>query len=339
MQLPDYDFLPAPLWLITILHLVTLTLHFLAMNFMLGGVLIVLFGRFEDRWSNPTVKKFVVLFPSIMAATVTFGVAPLLFLQVVYPKQVYAASITSAWFWLGISGAAIWSYYFFYGSSFSKTEGPGRRPLYLLLAMLGLVYISVVYSSVFSMAENPELIANLYAANQSGLVLNTDVGLWIFRWAHMVLGALTVGGFFIGLLGKDDEASFAIGRKVFLYGMIAASLFGLFWLFTLGQAMVGLMRTAGIWYLTIGILLAFGSLHFFFKKQFLGAGLMLFVSVLGMVATRHELRLVQLGDKLANLPVRPQWDVFGLFLICFLAAIGVIAWMLKMFFEGEKAAA
>ena len=74
MSLPDHEFLPGPFWLLTILHLVTLTLHFAAMNFLVGGLLIVLFGRFEDRWQDPTVKRFVKLFPSVMAATVSFGV-------------------------------------------------------------------------------------------------------------------------------------------------------------------------------------------------------------------------------------------------------------------------
>ena len=63
MNLPGYNFLSAPLWLITTLHIVTLSLHFAAMNFMVGGLIIILFGKFEDRWNHPVVKQFVRLFP------------------------------------------------------------------------------------------------------------------------------------------------------------------------------------------------------------------------------------------------------------------------------------
>jgi len=56
MQLPDYNFLSAPLWLVTVLHIVTLTLHFLAMNFVVGGLIAILWGKFTDRWNNPVVK-------------------------------------------------------------------------------------------------------------------------------------------------------------------------------------------------------------------------------------------------------------------------------------------
>ena len=53
MTLPDSSFLPSPLWVITALHVLTLSLHFAAMNFVLGGTLIVLTGRFDRRWEKP----------------------------------------------------------------------------------------------------------------------------------------------------------------------------------------------------------------------------------------------------------------------------------------------
>ena len=140
MNLPDYNFLPAPLWLITVLHILTLTLHFVAMNFMVGGIIVILFGKFENKWQNAVVQKFVKLFPSAMAATVTLGVAPLLFVQLVFHRQTYAASIVSGWFWLGIIVAAIVAYYFLYAGAFSKKK-TGRTGSYLIVA---LVFLAVL---------------------------------------------------------------------------------------------------------------------------------------------------------------------------------------------------
>jgi hypothetical protein len=128
MSLPDYNFLPAPLWLITILHVVTLTLHLTAMNFLFGSLIVVVFGRIDDKWRDPTVKTFVRLLPTAMAATVTLGVAPLLFLQLVYYQQAYAAAIVSAWPWLMIVVAVIFAYYFLYGASFAAEGETGRVP-------------------------------------------------------------------------------------------------------------------------------------------------------------------------------------------------------------------
>ena len=340
MNLPDYNFISAPLWLITVLHILTLTLHFIAMNFLLGGIIIVLLAKLKDKWNDPTIQKFVKMFPNAMAATVTIGVAPLLFVQLVFHRQIYAASIISGWFWLMIILAVIIGYYFLYASSFSK-KTPGNKPVYLSLALICLLYVSFVYSSVFSMAERPEFFKSLYAANQSGFVLNPDLNSYIFRWLHMVLGAVTVGGFFVGLLGRNNPPAFSIGKKFFLYGTLGNALVGFIYLFTLGDILVPFMRSPGIWFLTVGIVLAFGTLHFFFKRRFVIATSMLSVSMLTMVISRHFVRLIKLGAffEPASLPVRPQWSIFFVFLIAFVAALATVWYMLKLFFDNGRAAA
>jgi len=334
MQLPDYNFLSAPLWLITVLHLVTLTLHFIAMNFLVGGIITVLWGKFANRWEHPVVRQFVNLFPVALAATVSLGVAPLLFLQLVFHRQVYAASIVSGWFWLEIIDAVILAYFLLYAASMSQKKGKGRRPIYLVLALICLGYVSFVYSSVFSMLERVDLIAGLYAGNQSGLMINTDFHGYLYRWLHMIFGAITVGGFFVGWLGKDDKPAYEVGRTIFLWGMVVAGIFGTFYLISLGPLLKPFMRTPGIWSLTLGIILSAGSLHFYFKKKFVGAAAMVFVSLFAMVVTRHYVRLLNLAGNFepSTIPIRAQWSIFVIFLLFFVIAIGVVWYMVRMFF-------
>jgi len=335
MNLPDSNFLPAPLWLVTTLHVVTLSLHFAAMNFVLGGILVVLSARFDRRWDNPAVRRLIALLPSVMAATVTFGVAPLLFLQLVYPLQMYPASIVSAWFFLLVVPAVIVAYYFLYAASFAVKGGTSAAtPNYLWPALLGLLYVSLVYSSVFSMAEHPDLIRRLYAQGQGGLQWNPSAGDYAFRWLHMLLGALTVGGFFAGVLGREDAAIFSIGKRVFGYGMAAASAAGLAYLFSLGYLLGALMHTPGIWALAAGIVLSLGSLHLYFKRHFVIAGTALFTSLLLMVTTRHELRLLRLQGSFdpVSWRVAPQWVAFLIFLLSFAAAAVLVVYMLRLFF-------
>jgi hypothetical protein len=338
MNLPDYQFLPAPLWLITILHIVTLALHFAAMNFLFGGVVVLLFGRMNDKWQDPTVRTYVKLLPTAMAATVTLGVAPLLFVQLVYYQQVYSASIVSAWVWLGIVDAAIIAYYFFYGASFSVESKPGQLPLFLGISFAMLLFISFVYSTVFSMAERPELYRMLYADNQSGFVVNTDIGSWGFRWLHMLLGAVSVGGFFVGFIGRNNAPAFKLGKSFFLFGMIATMVVGLAYLTTVGDFLVPFMRSPAIWIMMAAIVLSLGSLHFFFKKKWLGAGAMVFSSLLGMVTIRHLLRLIALEGHFdpGTIPVTPQWSAFAVFLVCFIVAIGLIWYMLKLYVTDRR---
>ncbi len=83
--------------------------------------------------------------------------------------------------------------------------------------------------------------------------------------------------------------------------------------------------------------LSLGSMHFFFKKKFLPAGLMLFTSMFGMVATRHILRPIRLDGVFdpSAIPVDPQWSVFAIFLFGFILAIVLIIYMLRLFFAKQ----
>jgi hypothetical protein len=328
MNLPDSQFLAAPLWLLNALHWLTLTLHFVAMNFLVGGILIAIHAGIRKRWDDPTLQKFARMFPAAMAATITLGVAPLLFLQLIYPRQVYAAAIVSGWFWLNVITAVIIAYYAIY-----RAAGRWSAPA-LVLALAGLVYVSLTYSSVFSMAERPDLIRQLYGREQAGTLWNPEAGDWVLRWLHMILGAITVGGFFVGMIGRNDPATYQLGKQYFVVGMILASLAGMAYLLSLQPILAGFMRTPAIWVLTVAVLLSLGALHFFFKKNFCAAGTMLFVSMLGMVYARHTVRLLKLAGEFdpADWRVAPQWGPLAMFLICFVIALAVVAWMLRQFF-------
>jgi hypothetical protein len=339
MTMPDSSFLSAPLWLFTILHILTLSLHFLAMNFVVGGIIVVVFGGFSDRWKDPTVQRFIRLFPTAMALTVTMGIAPLLFVQVVFPHQIYSAAIVSGWYWLFIVPAVLVSYYSLYRASFAIRRETGKPLLPLLLALCATIFVSLVYSSVFSMAENPDLIRRLYAQNQAGTVFNPEIGDYILRWAHMILGAITVGGFLVGFVGRDNPGAFVVGKKFFLVGFVLASLAGMAYLMTLGPYLAAFMRTPAVWSLMIGILLGLGSMHLFFTRKFNLAASLLFPSLVSMVINRHYVRLLKLQGKFdpASWKVETQGFPLVLFLGCFVIAVVAVWYMTALFFRGKAA--
>ena len=328
VTLPGYEFLSVPFWLVTMLHIVTLTLHFAAMNFLFGGLIVLLTGRFEGRWQHPIVQRYVTLLPSAMAATITLGVAPLLFTQLVYHRQVYSAAIISAWFWLAILALAAVVYYLLYGASFASAAG-GRRTRLLVPAALLLLVISFLYSSVFSMAERPDAMKALYAANQSGWVLNPH---------HMVLGAIAVGGFCVGVVGRDDDEAFEIGRRFYVQGVVGASVLGVLYLGSLGDEVAPFMRGWGIRSVTIGLVLTLISLRLFSARRLAASGALLLASLGSMVFARHELRLLRLGSvpSPAVEHIQPQWTIFAVFLVCFVLMIAAIAFMLRLYFGSAE---
>jgi hypothetical protein len=89
----DPNPLPAPYWLFKTLLLVTFTLHIIAMNFMLGGAFLAVIARFTSKGplssENKAFRNRIFLdlakkVPVFLAATITIGIAPLLFVQAIY---------------------------------------------------------------------------------------------------------------------------------------------------------------------------------------------------------------------------------------------------------------
>ena len=129
-----------------------------------------------------------------------------------------------------------------------------------------------------------------------------------------------------------------IGMVIMIVFWIAV-LVGIIYLVSLGEYLGPYMRSSAVWWVLGSFVLSLGSLHFFSKQRFREAGTMLFVSLLGMVVNRHIVRLIHLEGHFnpADLTVKPQWSVFVVFLVCFLLALAVIAFMLRLFFQRQTA--
>ena len=77
----DPNPLPAPYWVLKLLLIVTFYLHILAMNFLMGGGVLALVGRWRSRDREKAIRTFFDVgskLPSLVAATITLGIAPLL---------------------------------------------------------------------------------------------------------------------------------------------------------------------------------------------------------------------------------------------------------------------
>jgi hypothetical protein len=334
---PSYEFLSAPVWLITGLHVLTLALHFAAMGLLFGGLGLILVARVDDKWNRPAVRTFLRALPSAMAATVTLGVAPLLFVQLVYHRQVYAAAIVSAWYWMALLAAVVVAYFLLYRVALVPRLAPGRVSLWLTVAFVALFFVSLVYAGVFSMAEAPGTIQAAYAADASGRSFNPDLGAWLWRWFHMVAGAFTLGAFGLGVFARRDERFFAYARGALVVAMSAAVLAGLLYLGNLGPLLARFLQSPALLFIGLTLVLSLVALALFFRGRLAAAGALLFVSLLSMVANRQLLRSLRLEGVVdsAAMPFRPQWSVLVLFAVCFVLALAAVGVMLRLYF-GER---
>jgi hypothetical protein len=151
----------------------------------------------------------------------------------------------------------------------------------------------------------------------------------------MVLGAVCIAGYGVAVIGQDDERLHAAGRRAFGWGMLAAALAGMAQLGTLGKDIAPFMRSQGSWWLTGAVLLSPVALVLFWRGRIALAGAILALSVLGMVAARHHLRLSRLADQLEPLPVQTQAGPLVVFLLSFGLMLVALAWMARLWQRGE----
>lgn len=346
--------LPGPYWLFTILHWLTFSLHLIAMNVLFGGLLVLIIAG-----TSPLRKLLfetqVRLFPTAMAATITLGVAPLLFLQAVYGEYFYSATIVSAWNWYLIIPVVLVAYSLLYVASTKNGLADGARIRLLIPAVVGFVYVSYTFTMISDLGEKPQLWAGLYHSSPAGLSLNPSVLETIFRWLHIVAGALAVNGmaiqFFALYRGKvrGSLELLRFGGRIYMLGVVKATVLGLIYLFTLDSGVLnGFLRSPGVHAILGAIVLNIIALAFTYTavtsprphlKVWVSA-VLVFGGVFCMVMARHLLRLVYLGDRFdpAAIPITPQWSVFAVFVVCLAAGLATLFWMIRRYFAGTKTA-
>ena len=340
--------IPGPYWLFTLLHWLTLTLHFVAMNFLFGGVMLMILSK-TSAYRKLLFFENLKSFPVAMAATITLGVAPLLFVQVMYGQFFYGASIISAWNWYFIIPVVLVVYYSLYSASILPKLSDGNRIKLLIVALVGFVYVSLTFTMISDLAIKPYLWEGLYQSSPAGTHLNPSWGQVLFRWAHMISGALAVAGICIQaatlliakVKGNRDLIKF--GGKMFLLGTLKATLFGVIYLFTLEPAVLkGFLQSPGMHVMltsiVLNIVLAFlvyrSSITSNPKPLIITNAVLTFVALFLMVMTRHYLRLVFLEGEFdpTKLDIGTQTGPLAMFLITFVAGLGIVAWMIKKYF-------
>jgi len=156
-----------------------------------------------------------------------------------------------------------------------------------------------------------------------------------------VTGAIAVGGFFVALVAHDDAPVRALGRRFFLWGMIAAMAAGVLYLVSLGDRLGSLMRSGGVWALAAAIVAALGAMHLVLKGRFAAGGGVIALSIVGMVTVRHALRLITMDGRFdpGAVPVKAQWGMFSIFLVCFVLAVAVVWYVVALYTRAVRAPA
>jgi len=340
--------LPAPPWLLEALLVFTFILHLVPMNFLLGGVVMLAvssFRGYRDAKHREFTRRAAQSLPVVVAFTITLGVAPLLFLQVLYGQLFYTSSVLMAWFWLAVVLLVLLGYYGVYWFNLQQEELGNRAPWVMLAVAVVFIHVALIFSRNMNAMLSPQDFYPRFLQGQVGTIFGPMTNVALARFLHIFVGALGVAGLgaaWLSRLWRRDVPEFApwaerYGLLWFHAGIGCEFLIGFWYLFSLPRDVraqfLGNSQLSTL-LMVAGMILAVVALAA--AKRSLGiATAALAGSLSTMAVMRHLVRVAYLKPyfDLSAAPVRGQWTVFVLFVVLLVGGIAVVAWMLRIFFR------
>lgn len=346
LPVPPFDpmGLPVPAWLLLALAYLTFALHLLAMNFTLGSVVLALWTRFRKKEGHEGAGRFLgSAAPLGFSYLVTFGIPPLLFLQVLYGQFFYSSSVLVGAFWISVIPLLIVAYGHLYVHKLTRDRRPDRQQWVLGIAALAMLAIGFIYVNNLTLSMTPESWMAQYGAHPAGGALNLGEPTVFPRWilflapAPFVAGlALLLRGTWLVKWGQEAEgrASQSLGFRAAVVGVVLEVVGFVAWMTTLPADLRDYM-TAGPMTGPLATWAVLGVAALVLIRMSAGRGRMVlpvtaavltFLSAVCLVVARDHLRREYLADHfdLAAVVVNPQWGMFTIFLVSMVLGLGFI---------------
>jgi len=356
MQFPHVDPIPipAPIWLMKVLSLLTLTLHFFAVQMLIGSLVAVIYFSLRSRGSKGAGAQVATLavarrLPIIMTFVINLGVPPLLFAQVLYGRALYTSSILIAAQWISVIFLVMGCYWLLYRIS-ERALVAKPTHWYALGALVLAALVGHIYAANMTLMLRPEVWQQMYAKTATGLQVSPHDPTEEPRLMFVLVGGFLVGGFWLTLNSRlktiSSEAAEVMrttGAAFALVGAIGELAAG-YWAYSVQSAEVisGLHTTfylvsTGVW--GIGFVLALLVSGIFLARKAGGALLSVvgalgaFLGIAGAVIIRDGIRDVTLKLKGFDVWDRVEasnWFVIILFVLLFVIGLVAIGWLLSV---------
>ncbi len=326
---------PSPLWLITLLHVLTLFLHWAAMNVLVGSA----FHLATTKPSQVTIqRRMAAAIPPVFSITVTLGVAPLLFLQLVHGERFYSSSIYMAWPWLLSLLVLMVGYYAAYAGDARLSKGRDAPAWMRWSLLISLAVFSFVLAANVALSERPAVMEGLTETGWNLAVMQTGV---ISRWFHELLGAVALGSLYLLVVGyrerTEDEAAGAGMMKraanVAILMTAIGMLGGICTLIKDPKAVGGAAPGAS---LGMGILFGFATVgHMWlaaYKKPTRKLVTMAVIFGAVTLVCKAILRISMRDKRLADIPAPETATDVGpvvFFAVCLVIAVSVTGWLIR----------
>ncbi len=207
MTLPFPFGFPAATQLYLVLLVVTMLVHMVFMHYVLAGTAYLACGRLFGRqrvadcgWQ----QRLIDWLPFATGLAITAGVAPLLFVQILYQREFYTANLLLSHRWMAILPVLLVCFYLLYlqKSSWIMKRAWGWRVAVIWMAFAGFGFIAWSWTENHLLSLDEEAWAALYAA---GGLRYATAGLLprLAAWFLLAFPTLAVELYWQGRLGGE----------------------------------------------------------------------------------------------------------------------------------------
>ncbi|MFI5347706.1 MAG: hypothetical protein ACHQ51_15130 [Elusimicrobiota bacterium] len=338
-----------------VLMVLTFSLHILLVNATVGAAALAVYGRLrsEERWRRLAAAMSKAVTMSV-SALIVLGVAPLLFVQVIYDPFWYSSNNLSAAWVIGFIFVMMGAFGVSYAAH-DRGEKPGAAALAGLALALFLL-AGVLMHAFGYQALQPEKWLGWYAkggvVDASGTVLHSFS---LPRFLHFIVPAFAVGGVFLMLYAwyleprADSDRDYLawtarLGASLAFWATAAECAGGFWWLASLPPE----LRFARNPVFLLGAALGAALLALFARVNFskrrpqesaLACALLTVATTLAMSASREALRMGYVGRfgySVYDQKVSLDWGSTALFLGTFAMGLSILAYVLATAFQAGR---
>jgi hypothetical protein len=184
-----FELPPATLFYV-VLYLLTFVLHVVFMHYVVAGSLYVFFAAAipirgaAPRTEQPLVAILRDWLPFVLSAAITAGVAPLLFVQVLYRKHFYSANLLLGWRWMLIVPVLVIGFYLLYllKTRLAITSAWWLRVLIAAGAVICFLFIGMSWSVNHLISLRGDQWPSVYLTRELPFSMTTllpRVGIWL----------------------------------------------------------------------------------------------------------------------------------------------------------------
>lgn len=346
--------IPAPVWLMKLLGLLTLALHLVSVQLLIGSLLAILWFTWRGASTQSSTEKTAAYVLArrttiIMTYVINLGIPPLLFAQVLYGRALYTSSDLMASVWLSVIPSLMLCYWLLYRIVDRTSKGKPAALMTIIAMAIGM-WVGRILSFNMTLMLRPTVWHAMYDRTASGWQLPPHDPTGTPRWAFVMIGSLLAVGIWMILHSNlstiEDDVKGLLrrtGSVLALFGGIGNLIIG--WVaYSTQPSFIHQDLLANPLYKISAIVWAAGvvlatllAATAYARSANLAATLAgsvaCFVGLAGAVIVRDGIRDITLSQAGFNVWDRHEvsnWGVVGIFLVLFVATLGIIGWLLMV---------